>query len=324
MALPTFTPHQLNMELALLLRNLHINLCFLVGTERAGIAFGLEDLDRTPGDLLPEEFPVEDYPVHSAIHRLADFVNNQVGFSRSSFVLDTESINALLYLLTPELEKEWSEASAAFPGAHKTGIMPSDNVNEDFAVGIHYHGLIKKIVQLAEARHKVDDSCSLTLSEVAILIDFNERSVMSAANRGEFASEIRDGRRWVETDEALKWMIPRGYKPTVFKNEQNVSSTQHNSYDEMLFVPIAPDKTIFLPESKIGSNYVIGTKGNEQKFRDYYEALSVLSQMPTPFWMRAGTNGNWGQIRGVEWQRMPKKHLDYLLGNTRNQESGNV
>lgn len=324
MALPTFTPHQLNMELALLLRNLHINLYFLVGEEKAGMAFGLEGLDRSPGDLLPQEFPIEEYPVYTAIHKLADFVTNQVGFNRGSFILDTQSINALLYLLTPELEKGWIEAAAEFPNEHKTGTMPPDNVNEDFAVGIYYRGLIKKIVQLAEARHKVDGACSLTLSEIAILIDFNERSVMSAANRGEFVSELRDGRRWVETDEALKWMIPRGYKPTVFENEYHAVKPQQNTYEEMMFVPIAPDKTIFLPESRIGSNYVVGAKGNEQRFKYYYEALTALSHMPTPFWIRAGTNGNWGQVRGVEWQRMPKNHLDRLLVNLKNQENSNV
>lgn len=308
-----FTPRQLDLELALLLRNLYINLCYLVGTEKSSAAFGLNELNQHPGDLLPEEFPIEEFPAYSAIHKLANFVNNQVGFTLGSFVYETEAINALLYLLTPELEKKWSEAAISFPEEHKNGITPLDNVDEEFSVGIHYRGLIKKIIALAEARHKVDDGYPLTLSEMALLVGFNERSVMSAANRNEFISEMRDGRRWVESDEALKWMTPRGYKPTVYAAKNDIPGYPDAYQDEMYFVPVAADKTFFSPECRIGKGYTIGQKGNEIKIEDYFEALHALSKMPAPYWRRANSEGNWGIVRGIEWHRIGKVQLDNML-----------
>ena len=319
MAIPEFTSRQLDLELALLLRTTHANLCFVIGEERAGPAFGLPEDQQFPEELLPEEFPVEEFPIHQVLQRLAAYTVNQNGAGQHSMLMDLEAMKALTRGLTPELEEFWKGAAAVFPDELATGITPSgDDLDEGFAVGIHYRGLIKSIMALATARWKVDRGHPLMLNEIALLVGFNERSVMSAATRGEFKSEVHDGRRWVDTEEALKWMLPRGYLPTEMPAEEIVAAPEAPA-EEMVFVPVAADQTFFSPDCRVGKGYTIGAKGSEQKVVDYFEALHALSQMPIAYWRRANASGNWGIVRGVDWHRVTKSSLDRALENEADQ-----
>ncbi|MSX71199.1 MAG: hypothetical protein F2752_06485 [Actinobacteria bacterium] len=73
---------------------------------------------------------------------------------------------------------------------------------------------------------------------------------------------------------------------------------------EVVFVPVAKDGSWFDPLScQTKSGYRIGPKGAEQPKKDYREALDLLARMPTPFWRRPNSVGNWGLVAGVSWQR---------------------
>jgi hypothetical protein len=306
MTLSAFTPRQLELELALILRTLHTNLCFLVGEDRAAAAFDLPESQRAPEDFLPEEFPVEELPIFPVVQRLAAYVTRQQG-EAASIRQDLWQVHALLYVVTPELEKFWCEAHKVFPEHVDTEVTPDIDGDPNVLAGLHYRGLIKTIAALAEARAKIDQGWPLALNEMALLVGFNERSVMSAASRNEFASEVRDGRRWVDADEALKWLLPRGYKPTL--PEPMPELMPDGTPEPMVFVPVASDGTFFSPDCRIGRHYTVGPRGRERKIADYREALEALAQMPVAYWRRANASGQWGQVRESTWHRVPLRTL---------------
>ena len=103
MTLISFTPRQLDLELALILRTLHTNLCALVGEDRAARAFDLPGDATAPEEFLPEEFPVEELPIYLVVQRVTAYVVQQIG-SPQSICQDLNTLAALTHVVTPELE----------------------------------------------------------------------------------------------------------------------------------------------------------------------------------------------------------------------------
>lgn len=313
MAVPAFTPRQLELELALILRTVHTNLCFLVGVERAAAAFGLPNNQQFPEDFPVEEFPVEELPIFWVVQRLAAYVTRQEG-QAGAIRQDLWRIPALLHTVTPELEEAWLDARRQFPERAETLVTPDIDAAPEFVDGLHYRGIIKKIAALAEARAKIDQGWPLMLNEMALLVGFNERSVMSASSRNEFESQIRDGRRWVDAEEALKWLLPRGYKPT--QSEPEPEALPDGKPEEMVFVPVANDGTFFSPDCRIGRHFIVGPRGKERKIQNFLDALDALRKMPVAYWHRANSSGQWGLVRESTWHRVPLRTLVDLPSGT--------
>lgn len=80
--------------------------------------------------------------------------------------------------------------------------------------------------------------------------------------------------------------------------ESDVASSKNNDY----LVPRAKDSTFF--SKQLCNNrgiYTVGEKGDEQKFRNFEQALSYLKGMPKAKWRRPNQNGNWGIVSAVDW-----------------------
>lgn len=68
------------------------------------------------------------------------------------------------------------------------------------------------------------------------------------------------------------------------------------------WVPKAKDGTCFTPDLCNNKGlYTVGEKGDEQKYRNYEEALAYLRAMPKAKWRRPNDNGNWGIVSAVQW-----------------------
>lgn len=84
-----------------------------------------------------------------------------------------------------------------------------------------------------------------------------------------------------------------------YKSEESVvEAIKSNDY----LVPCAKDGTFF--SKQICNNkgiYTVGEKGDEQKFRNFEQALSYLKGMPKAKWRRPNQNGNWGIVSAVDW-----------------------
>jgi hypothetical protein len=314
-----FTARQLDMELALLLGDFHCKLVDVLGEERAALAFRFPVTHCAKWEFLPEEIPIDEFPIHEEAHQLAEFAQRGTPFGSVESTL--RSLELLSFWITPDLVEYWAGAKTLWPEFHEKGETPTSQsfdeiIDEPLAVGIHYLGIIKWLIQVGSARLKLDRGEALTLGELAALVSFNERTVMSSASRGEIETEQRDGRRWVSADHARPWLLARGYVET--KNPTKSASingpdTETAGQREHVFVPVARDGTFFSPDCFSGGGYTIGPKESERKYLDYFEALAALAKMPTPRWRRPNGKGNRGIVSGTQWHRMPKQTLVELL-----------
>jgi hypothetical protein len=179
-------------------------------------------------------------------------------------------------------------------------------------------------VSVGKVRQKLDASEPLTLTELASLVGFNERTLMSAASRNEIPTEVKDGRRWVSAKDALAWLAPRGYRVSTAQEAQSAASNEQPDAESYIFVPVARDKTFFSPNCISGGGYTIGPKGSERKLLDFHAALDELARMATPSWRRENGAGNRGIVSGVEWHRVKRSYIDDLLAQLTGKGKGKV
>lgn len=198
---------------------------------------------------------------------------------------------------------------AVVPGAH------GENAG-DVPFGFFHLGILENLVALATARLKVDRNERLTLSEVALLLDVREPTVITNAHRQNFPTVEDDNRRYAEPTDVLPWMEKQGYLPTRMPARKGAKGdTPESSTDEdiVVFVPVARDESWFSPDCRSGGRYTIGAKGSETKYTDYFAALDALLKMPTPHWRRKNSNGNAGIVAGVRFDRQRRTEIDRLL-----------
>jgi len=94
-------------------------------------------------------------------------------------------------------------------------------------------------------------------------------------------------------------------------------------------VPVARDGSMFLPELRRSGVYVVGRKGEEQRFGVYEEALQYLEMQPVACWRRPNSQGNWGIVSAVQWislnnlSEKPRKTKNRKTGKNRGQTTIN-
>jgi len=178
----------------------------------------------------------------------------------------------------------------------------------------HFHlGILQNLVDLASLRLKVDEGEPLLLSEIALLLDIREATVVTNAHRKKFATYEEENRRYSLPEAALPWMIKNGYAPTIVKAMAHANSSGPDSSfapaDEVLFVPAAKDNTLFSPECRINGRYTIGPRKEERRFTDYFAALRELNSMTTPRWRTRRPDGIPGTAWGVRFERVRRADL---------------
>jgi len=66
-------------------------------------------------------------------------------------------------------------------------------------------------------------------------------------------------------------------------------------------VPQARDGSVFSPALRGRSGFTVGSKGDEQKFADFAQALAYLKAQTSACWRRPNGQGNWGIVTAVRW-----------------------
>ena len=72
-------------------------------------------------------------------------------------------------------------------------------------------------------------------------------------------------------------------------------------------VPVAADGSAFGPELARKGRYTVGSKGAEEQYDTFDEALAALHRMDTPRWRRPNAAGNWGIVSGCTWNHIEKR-----------------
>jgi hypothetical protein len=176
------------------------------------------------------------------------------------------------------------------------------------------------------ARYKMDFLGFISLEEVSLLSGLILKSVINATNdkspetRLQLAQFPSDGpRKWVSTAEAERWLSSRR-NPKYHKTVSSESLTKPEEIDEpgldlsggYNFIPFARDETEFRPGNcrTSSGDFIIGKKGEEEHFTDYFEALIELQHMAEPRWRRPNEKGHFGIVTGVGWKRVAVDELE--------------
>lgn len=309
-----YTADQLFRETQLLATELALLTDYAVG---AGAGVRALDLDpasdfaqsRHPDDL----GEVRGMAVWQYISRIERYVQHQEWH---------EALPADIHSLGLIVERTFSPAVIAEYEAERADADDIQGAFEegaaDVPVGFFHRGILADLVALARARLKVDQGERLTMADIAMLLDVKEPTVVTNAHRKNFASVEDGNRRYAEPADALPWMIKQGYLPTQGLSGEGAfaaagTPTDATAGDDLLFVPVARDGTWFSPECRSGGRYTIGAKGEELKFTDYFEALTALVKMPTPYWRRSNANGKPGIVAGVRFDRIRRAELERAL-----------
>ncbi|WP_420380862.1 hypothetical protein [Marivita sp.] len=167
-----------------------------------------------------------------------------------------------------------------------------------------------RIVSKAHARWKLDQGEPLTRADLVLLSGLAEQSVRNRL--AEKNSGIEGTSDHVEAAAALPWLSrQKKFLNSLwrYQDDTDVIAEMETYVAEPLFVPVAPDKSVFHPGLKKDGAYVVGETGSEREFTDFDEALRALQAMLVPTWRRPTEKGRWTQVRGIDWRRMDRKEL---------------
>ena len=170
---------------------------------------------------------------------------------------------------------------------------------------------LSKIVALAQSRWNLDHTTGdVDPASLAILGGLSEgriRNMMSGEGR---AFENTGGR--ISATSALAWLQDR---PAFFNSiwqqpdDALVGAFGSDVMDDVVFVPVAADGSLFHPGLIRGDKFTIGAKGGEVQYVTFEEALRALQSMVTPRWRRPNEAGNWGIVSGRDWKRIERRVL---------------
>ena len=311
----TYTTDQLIRETQLLLTEVALLATYVVDDEAGFRALDVKpDSDftqtRHPDDLSG----IRDMDIWQHIARIERYVREQqwddaLPTHIHALALAVERTFSPTVLEGYAMERENYPQYAVIPGAHE------ENAG-DVPLGFFHLGILANLVALATARLKVDRNERLTMSEIALLLDVREPTVITNAHRKNFATVEDDNRRYAEPTDVLPWMEKQGYLSTNMPAGKRAKGGAPKSSPEeeaVVFVPVARDGTWFSPGCRSGGRYTIGTKGCETKHTDYFVALEALLKMPTPHWRRKNGNGSPGIVAGVRFDRLRRAEIDRLL-----------
>lgn len=176
--------------------------------------------------------------------------------------------------------------------------------------------VFEKILLSAEARYAFDTGKELNLDQITVLSGMSKRAVQNdvAKNSDKNLKVTGD---MVTNINARAWLKERrNFIPTKYYHSDEEEGAALNldvkvleKDTEFVFVPVAEDGTVFLPELRQPQGYLIGKYGCETHVENYFDAINQLQVMVSPRFRRPNDEGNWG-IKAVDsWKRIPLSDL---------------
>jgi hypothetical protein len=207
------------------------------------------------------------------------------------------------------------------------GVMPSDiplverkDWVATLAVGLERfrllaqpepQGVIARIINLALSRHAIDTGeGDVDLHSLSLFGGVTEGRVRNILSSNDSGLE-KVGQR-VTAASAATWLKGRKeYFASIWQQPDDVEPEPANAdfVDDVVFVPVAADGSIFHPGLARGGKFTIGPKGEEVSHSRFEDALEALQKMATARWRRPNDAGNWGIVSGRDWKRIERRQL---------------
>lgn len=172
-------------------------------------------------------------------------------------------------------------------------------------------GVIHLVSQLALSRYAIDrGEGDVDLPSLALFGGVTEGRIRNILSSNDSGLE-KVGQR-VTAASAAAWL--RGRKEffaSIWQQPDEVvpEAASTDFADDVIFVPVAADGSLFNPGLARGGKFMIGAKGEEVSHPTFEEALGALQKMATPRWRRPNDAGNWGIVSGREWKRIERRQL---------------
>lgn len=174
-------------------------------------------------------------------------------------------------------------------------------------------GVIARIINLAQSRYAIDrGKGEVDIVSLSILGGVSEgriRNILSSEGALE-----RSG-SGVSAASAAAWLKGRkAFFPSIWSLPDDADPEPEgvDFKDEVLFVPVAADGSVFHPGLARSGRFTIGAKGTERQVEGFREALAALHRMATPRWRRPNHAGNWGIVAGRDWRRIEASRLEEM------------
>lgn len=208
--------------------------------------------------------------------------------------------------IQPEDRVDWLaklvEEVAAFAGRSDVRAMEGEG------------NAIVRIANLASSRHALDTGRGeVDVHSMSVFASVSEGRVRNLLSGSEGSLE-RGSEGGIVAMSALTWLQKRkGFLSSIWAEDEPVTDKSGElsgpiELDQVIFVPVARDGSIFNPDLVRSGVFQVGAKGEEQNFNTFAEALSALNAMPVPRWRRPNDKGHWGIVSGVSWQRIERQH----------------
>jgi hypothetical protein len=184
---------------------------------------------------------------------------------------------------------------------------------EDFrdAVKPTSQGAVARIVNLAISRRSIEIGAGdVDLQSLAILGGVTEGRIRNILSSGEGGLE-KVGQS-VTAVSAMAWLKGRKeFFASIWQQPDEVvpEVSSADFTDDVVFVPVATDGSVFHPGLARGGKFTIGAKGEEVPHAIFEDALAALHKMATPRWRRPNNAGNWGIVSGRDWKRIERRQL---------------
>ena len=152
---------------------------------------------------------------------------------------------------------------------------------------------------------------TIHISELSSLAGVSEKTVRNLIAPASGSGLRVDAKGGVPVGQAKQWLESRrDFRSSIWHLAENpgpVSPEDEDDNpgleDEVLFVPVARDGSVFTPDLERNGGFTIGRKSGETKLPDYRLALRHLQEMQRPTWRRPNEAGNWGVVTATHWER---------------------
>ena len=185
----------------------------------------------------------------------------------------------------------------------------------------------KQTRDAARARLKYDEGKPLTVQELALLSGVTVKRLQNAIYAKAEDAPIADRKGMIKPDHCRAWLAARDYLPTLTPfltfplssdwgtDTEYARPDRSSRVDDFIFVPVATDGTVFLPDECLqprenNPGYQIGAKGEERIIANYDDALAELQKLDPPRWRRKSEgSGKWSIVSGQSWKRVRRSEL---------------
>lgn len=183
-------------------------------------------------------------------------------------------------------------------------------------------GDLSRTLMLARGRWALDHGQPIEPPALAAFGGVTERRIRNMMSRTEALFSPKDG--GVPADQALDWLRsrPKYFRPSFWtvQKPDEPWEVQPGRLDDVLFVPVGADGSVFHPALKRDGHFLLGAEAEDHLVADYHEALVELQAMVTPVWRRPTASARWTRVRGVRWERMTMGELQATTSSAEGSE----